>query len=172
MTTTLLALVAPLEAQLRTALAALPQANRDAAKLTVALTSSDTREGVRVEINGADVTFHGDDGSADLRLTADLAIFVELMQQGSLRFVTDPIMRGKVPAIKKVRGMLRLTCKEGGDILVTFADTRKPEAVVAMSKADAIGMLVGTVNPQMAVVMGRMRIVSGMDFLMSLDRIM
>ena len=89
-----------------------------------------------------------------------------------MRFVTDPITRGKVAALKQVRGLLRLTFNEGGELSVAFSDMRDPEAVVALSKRDALGLLAGTLNPQMAVMTGRMRIVSGMNFLLSLDRIM
>ncbi len=107
-----------------------------------------------------------------MRLTADMATFGELLQTGNVRFVTDPITRGKVAALKQVRGLLRLTFNEGGELSVAFSDMRDPEAVVALSKRDALGLLAGTLNPQMAVMTGRMRIVSGMNFLLSLDRIM
>lgn len=170
--TTLQALVAPLEAELRTIVAGLPAATRDALALTVALTSSDTGEVVRVVVQGADVTLLTDDGTAHMRLTASAAVFADILQSGNVRFVTDPIARGKVAALKQVRGLLRLTFNEGGELRVAFSDMRDPEAVVAMSKRDALGLLAGTLNPQMAVMSGRMRIVSGMSFLLSLDRIM
>jgi len=170
--TTLQALVAPLEAALRTIVAGLPAATRDATAFTVALSCSDVPDVVRVVVNGADVTILVGDGSAHMRLTADMATFGELLQTGNVRFVTDPITRGKVAALKQVRGLLRLTFNEGGELSVAFSDMRDPEAVVALSKRDALGLLAGTLNPQMAVMTGRMRIVSGMNFLLSLDRIM
>ncbi len=170
--TTLQALIAPLEVQLRTIVAGLPAATRDATVFTVALACSDAPDVVRVAVNGADVAMLAGDGSAHMRLTTDLATFGELLQAGTVRFVTDPITRGKVTALKQVRGLLRMTFNEGGELSVAFSDMRDPEAVVAMSKRDALGLLAGTLNPQMAVMMGRMRIVSGMNFLLSLDRIM
>lgn len=164
--------VTSLTTQLRTTLADLPAAKRDAVQLTVVLACSDTHEVVRVVINGATVTVHHDDGAAQLRLTTSAALFAEILQTGNVRFVTDPITRGKVGALTQIRGVLRLTLQAGDELRVTFNDAPEPEAVVATTTRDALALLAGTLNPQMAVLTGRMRIVSGMNFLMSLDRIM
>jgi putative sterol carrier protein len=170
--TTLSELVQPLKEQCVAILAQLPAATRDITKLTVVLHAIDSQQIVRVVIDGASVTVTDVDGSSHMRLTAPYATFASMIQQGSMRFVTDPIVRGKLRNLHQLQGALTLTLTDGGDVRIQFNDATQPEAVVKMSQADAVGLLAGTLNPQMAVMMGRMQIVSGMSFLMSLDRIM
>jgi putative sterol carrier protein len=170
--TTLSELVQPLKEQCVAIIAQLPVATRDATKLTVVLHAIDSHQIVRVVIDGTTVTVTEDDGSANMRLTAPAALFATMLQQGSMRFVTEPIVRGKLRNLHQLQGALQLTLTDGGEVRITFNDATQPEAVVKMSSADATGLLAGTLNPQVAVMTGRMQIVSGMSFLMSLDRIM
>lgn len=168
----LIALVHPLQAQCVAILAQLAAATRESTKLTVVLHAIDSQQIVRVAIDGGNVTVTESDGSAHMRLTAPYATFASMLQQGSMRFVTDPIARGKLGNLHQLQGALRLNLSDGGEVRVNFNDATQPEAVIKMTQADAVGLLAGTLNPQMAVITGRMQIVSGMSFLMSLDRIM
>ena len=170
--TTLNELVQPLKEQCVAILAQLPVATRDAVKLSVVLHAIDSHQIVRVSIDGMTVIVTEDDGLANMRLTAPAALFATMLQQGSMRFVTEPIVRGKLRNLHQLQGTLQLTLSDGDTVRITFNDATQPEAVVKMSSADAIGLLAGTLNPQVAVMTGRMQIISGMSFLMSLDRIM
>ena len=170
--TTLIELVQPLKEQCAIILAQLPVATRDTTKLTVVLHAIDNQQYVRIVIDGIQVTVTEGEGDAHLRLTATAALFATMLQQGSMRFVTEPIVRGKLRNLYQLQGVLRLTLNEGSEVRVNFNDASQPEAVVKMSQTDAVGLLAGTLNPQVAVMTGRMQIVSGMSFLLSLDRIM
>ncbi len=170
--TTLSELVQPLKEQCVAILAQLPATTRDTTKLTLVLHAIDSQQIVRVVIDGASVTVTESDGPANMRLTAPVALFATMLQQGSMRFVTEPIVRGKLRNLHQLQGALRLNLSDGGEVRVNFNDATQPEAVVKMTQADAVGLLTGTLNPQVAVMTGRMQIVSGMSFLMSLDRIM
>lgn len=168
----LIELVQPLKAQCVAILTQLPAATRDTTMLTVVLCAADSQQIVRVAIDGLTVTVTEGDGTAHIRVTAPDAIFATMLQQGSMRFVTEPIVRGKLRNLHQLQGALRLTVSDGGEVRIQFNDAAEPEAVVKMSQADAVGLLMGTLNPQVAVMTGRMQIVSGLSFLMSLDRIM
>ena len=170
--TTLIELVQPLKEQCIAIIAQLPTATRESTKLTVVLHATDSQQIVRVAIDGASVTVTESDGPAHIRLTAPATIFATMLQQGSMRFVTEPIVRGKLHNLHQLQGALCLNLSDGGEVRVNFNDATQPEAVIKMTQADAVGLLAGTLNPQMAVMMGRMQIVSGLSFLMSLDRIM
>ena len=170
--TTLSELVQPLKEQCVAILAQLPAATRDTTTLTVVLHAIDSQQIVRVAIDGANVTVTEGDGSSHMRLTAPYATFASMIQQGSMRFVTEPIVRGKLRNLHQLQGALCLNLSDGSEVRVNFNDASQPEAVIKMTQADAVGLLAGTLNPQMAVMTGRMQIVSGMSFLMSLDRIM
>lgn len=170
--TTLISLVQPLKEQCVAIIAQLPAATRDTTTLTVVLHAVDSQQIVRVVIAGSAITVTEDDGPAHMRLTAPTTLFTTILQQGSMRFVTEPIVRGKLRNLHQLQGALRLTLSDGGEVLVNFNDATQPEAVVKMAQIDAVGLLAGTLNPQVAVMTGRMQIVSGLSFLMSLERIM
>lgn len=169
---TLIELVQPLKEQCVAILAQLPAATREGTKLTVVLHAIDRQQIVRVAIDGATVTVTEGDGPANMRLTAPVALFATILQQGSMRFVTEPIVRGKLRNLHQLQGALCLSLSDGGEVRVNFNDATQPEAVVKMSQVDAVGLMAGTLNPQVAVMTGRMQIVSGLSFLMSLERIM
>lgn len=170
--TTLIELVQPLKEQCVAIIAQLPPATRDTAKLTVVLQAATSQQIVRVVIDGAHVAVTAGDGSAHVRVTAPDALFATMFQQGGMRFVTEPIVRGKLRNLQQLQGVLRLSLRDGGEVRITFNEATHPQAEVKMTQADAMSLLAGTLNPQMAVMMGRMQIVSGMSFLISLDRIL
>jgi hypothetical protein len=169
---TLCELVQPLKEQCVAILAQLPVTIREHTTLTVVLHAVDSHQIVRVGIDGATVTLTEDDGPAHMRLTAPYATFASMIQQGGMRFLTEPIVRGKLRNLHQLHGALRLTLNDYSEVLVKFNDASQPEAVVKMAQTDAVALLAGTLNPQVAVMTGRMQIVSGMSFLLSLDRIM
>ena len=170
--TTLITLLQSFTAQVVMLLEQLPTATRDAARLSVVLQTTDGLQTVQVQIEGAIVTVTENDAPAHIRLTAPFAVLANLMQHGSMRFVTEPIINGKLRNLYQLHGALRLLLTDGDAVLVRFNDATQPEAVIKISQADAIGLLSGTLNPQVAFMTGRLQIVSGMSFLMSLERIM
>ena len=71
---------------------------------------------------------------------------------------------------RALRGTLRMVMNEGDEYKIVFGGAVIPEAVMRMGQQDALGLLAGTLNAQAAVFSGRIRIDSGMSFLMSLER--
>jgi hypothetical protein len=165
------AFLAPLIAAYQTALAGLPVPQQVAVQCSIGIETSDTHERWQFDANGAQVTVRDvptDD--VDFLFKTTKARLEQFIQADGISFLLRPIGNGKVVAFSALRGTLRMVINEGDEYTIVFGGAAIPEAVMRMGQQDALGLLAGTLNAQAAVFSGRIRIDSGMSFLMSLER--
>ena len=163
--------LAPLIAAYQTALAGLPVPQQAAVQCSIGIEASDTNERWQFDANGAEVTVRVvPTGEVDFLFKTTKARLEQFIQADGITFLLRPIANGRVAGFRALRGTLRMLINEGDEYAIVFGGAAIPEAVMRMGHQDALGVLAGTLNAQAAVFSGRIRIDSGMSFLMSLER--
>lgn len=163
--------LAPLIAAYQTALAGLPVPQQAAVQCSIGIEASDTNERWQFDANGAEVTVRVvPTGEVDFLFKTTKARLEQFIQADGITFLLRPIANGRVAGFRALRGTLRMLINEGDEYAIVFGGAAIPEAVMRMGHQDALGLLAGTLNAQAAVFSGRIRIDSGMSFLMSLER--
>jgi hypothetical protein len=141
--------LAPLIAAYQTALAGLPVPQQATVQFSIGIATSDTNERWQFDANGAQVTVRDvPSDSVDFLFETTKVRMEQFVDANGITFLLRPIANGTI----------------------VFGGAAMPEAVMRMGQQDALGLLAGTLNAQAAVFSGRIRIDSGMSFLMSLER--
>jgi hypothetical protein len=163
--------LAPLIAAYQTALAGLPVPQQATIQFSIGIATSDTNERWQFDANGAQVTIRDvPSDTVDFLFETTKVRMEQFVDANGITFLLRPIANGKMSGFKALRGTLRMAMNEGEEYKIVFGGAAVPEAVMRMGQQDALGLLAGTLNAQAAVFSGRIRIDSGMSFLMSLER--
>lgn len=165
--------IAPLLQAYASAVSELSREAQQQVHLTIVLETTDTNETHVVVAEGPDATLVAStDRPINVRVSGTHEIIKTFIQASGSQFIVGPIRRGKITALRALRGSLVLRFHEGGSVRLGFGEVSQPEAVIHLSQADALALFCGTLKPQVAVMLGRIRIESGLPFLLSLDRIL
>ena len=140
--------------------------------LQVVAEATDSGERIGLRAQGAQLQMQATVGAGDVVFRAESATMCAFLQHSGREFIVGPIMRGRLSALRSIRGTLRMCFTEGDEMTICFGDAASPEAVIRLSHADAIGLFNGKLRPEVGVMMGRIRIESGLAFLLSLERIL
>jgi hypothetical protein len=155
--------IAPLLQAYASAVSELSREAQQHVHLTIVLETTDTNETHVVVAEGPDATLVATtDRPINVRVSGTHEIIKTFIQASGSQFIVGPIRRGKITALRALRGSL----------VLRFHEVSQPEAVIHLSQADALALFCGTLKPQVAVMLGRIRIESGLPFLLSLDRIL
>lgn len=165
--------IVPLLQAYAAAVGELPREAQQQVHLTIVLETTDTHETHVVVADGPGATLAAtSDRPVNVRVSGTHEVIKTFIQASGSQFIVGPIRRGKITALRALRGSLVLRFNEGGSVRLGFGETTQPEAVIHLSQADALALFCGTLKPQVAVMLGRIRIESGLPFLLSLDRIL
>lgn len=172
MTQTLVDALTPLREYYATQVATLSPTQQTAIRMQVVAEASDTGERVGVRAEGATLTVGVDGGSADVVFRGRAQTMCAFLAQSGREFIVGPILRGRLPALRMIRGTLRMEFNEGDEMTICFGESATPDALIRLGHAEAIGLFNGKLRPEVAVMMGRVRIERGLAFLLSLERIL
>ncbi len=172
MTHMLVDALTPLRAYYATQVATLSATQQTAIRMHVIAEASDTGERVGVRAEGATLDVGVELQSGDVVFRGRAQTMCAFLEQSGREFIVGPIMRGRLPALRMIRGTLRMECHEGDEMTICFGGATTPDALIRLSHAEAIGLFNGTLRPEIEVMMGRVRIERGLAFLLSLERIL
>jgi hypothetical protein len=172
MTDTLVDALTPLCAYYATQVATLSSAQQAAIRMQVIAEASDTGERVGVRAEGATLAVGVELSSADVVFRGHAKTMCAFLAQSGREFIVGPILRGRLPALRMIRGILRMEFNEGDEMTICFGGATIPDALIRLSHAEAIGLFNGKLRPEVEVMMGRVRIERGLAFLLSLERIL